>query len=449
MFQSTKSASSANLYGFYHTYDMSDSLTPPPVPSPPSEDPGSRLGSPPPQEGARPFREETDPPPVAAQPVTVEVMPGGRRPMPGSAPTLFPPAKIVESSPPPERKPFGNLEKPGPNPEPPSPYRTDERNRVPAPKPAPVPMEFGAKNATRKRGWMPRVTPLTVAGAALLVLTVGAGIQVMLPRIFGSPGPSIDEQIQIARASAVETGKSLEEPTGPVVMRAISVSERPPIPAPVVDMPADANPAALYTLLHFLKARTAEDCLPYVRNPGASRDKIERYFSARREPPRLLKLALRRQSPIAHSALIACLFRVATWDNNRGFPVVVEQTSKGFKIDWDTYIQFKDDTLGKFLETPSEGATGRFAVILSRRHYFGDAIPRNANLDAFLLRSPLDQNTNAFVFSDPESAEGKATLEAFLWDRHYFPVVDVEWKGSDDGPPHLELVRVVRRGWRG
>ena len=309
-------------------------------------------------------------------------------------------------------------------------------------------MEFKAKRATRKRGWLPRITPQTVAGAALLVLAAGAGIPVILPAMFGSQGPSVDEQIQIARASAVATGNSQDEPTGSVVRRAISVSERPPIHRPVVDMPPDANPAALYTLIHFLNARTAEDCLPYVRYPEASREKVAQYFANRREPLRLLKLALRKQSPIDNSTLVAYVFRVATWDNNRGFPVLVEQTSKGFKIDWDTYLQFKDDTLGKFLETPAEEATGQFAVILSRRHYFGDAIPKDATLDAFLLRSPVDQNTNAFVFSDPESGESRVEADEFLWDRHYFPVVEVRWEHPPDAPPHLKLTRIVRRGWR-
>ena len=56
---------------------------------------------------------------------------------------------------------------------------------------------------------------------------------------------------------------------------------------------------------------------------------------------------------------------------------------------------------------------------------------------------------NAFVFCDPDSEAAAAMRGEFKWDRHYFPVVEVQWEHPADSPPYLRITRLVRVGWRG
>lgn len=107
-------------------------------------------------------------------------------------------------------------------------------------------------------------------------------------------------------------------------------------------------------------------------------------------------------------------------------PVMLEETKSGFKVDWLSFVEFKDRLLEKFFEGYQEGPA-RFHVGITRTHYFEDRVPNAENKDAFRI-SPAPPNPFlTTVFVEKDSQLGRELKERIPWGAQVWAIVDLEW----------------------
>ena len=150
---------------------------------------------------------------------------------------------------------------------------------------------------------------------------------------------------------------------------------------------------------------------------------------------------------IPSSGAKAFIFNVIHPDHPRGFPVSAEHTPEGYRIDWQSYIQWRHEWLRRFVEKKSAEPQMLF-VVLRRAHYFNDDVPRLDEKLCFKISSAVPGDEGTFAFVDHPSALARSLTSTYEWRKLYFPVVEVQWIREPNGAPYVRLNRIVRPTWR-
>lgn len=193
-------------------------------------------------------------------------------------------------------------------------------------------------------------------------------------------------------------------------------------------IPAKARPAA-EALRKFLSATTLEERLRYTLGADMMQPLMERYYARASEGPivadRMQFLRFEPNPELGSGS--HCIFSLEnkTWEFP--IPVMLEEQADGFKVDWLSFVEFKDRLLEKFFKNYQEGPM-RFHVGIMRHHYFEDGIPNIERKDAFRI-CPSPPNTfQASAFVDKDSAFGAEMRKRLSWDACTWAIVDLEWK---------------------
>lgn len=195
-------------------------------------------------------------------------------------------------------------------------------------------------------------------------------------------------------------------------------------------------------------ARSADEVLPWIDGAGAQEAAVRSYYA--KYPPRPMTDAVIEH---AHTGTIpatgghAHIFNVLSATHPRGFPVSAEATPDGYRIDWPSFIQWRDRWLQRFVESPSDEPQELF-VVLRRTHYFNDDVPDLENKLAFRLSSAIPEDEGVVAFVDKNSDLGQSLSEMYGWRVLYFPVVELQWVRTSREARHVRLNRVVRPTWR-
>src|SRR5439155_20519192 len=100
-----------------------------------------------------------------------------------------------------------------------------------------------------------------------------------------------------------------------------------------------------------------------------------------------------------------CMFEVSGGALEHAVLTLVEQSSKdGARVDWGTFVEFKDDLLLHFLENKT-APPQKFRGLLRRKHYFDKDVPDIASKDSFELEQP-NAHVECHVFVPRNSALG-------------------------------------------
>lgn len=193
------------------------------------------------------------------------------------------------------------------------------------------------------------------------------------------------------------------------------------------DVTPEAKPAA-DALMLFLKAGSLQERLRHTLAAEHMRPIMERYYSANPDGPIIVDaIALVRHDPkpqIGGGAHAVFGLESKTWEFP--VPVMLEQTDGGFKVDWLSFVEFKDRLLEKFLQGYQEGPA-RFHVGITRTHYFEDKVPNSSNKDAFRI-SPAPPNPFvATIFMDKDSDLGRELRDKIPWGAQVWAIVELEW----------------------
>ncbi|MFO1485201.1 MAG: hypothetical protein U1F71_17705 [Verrucomicrobiaceae bacterium] len=227
-----------------------------------------------------------------------------------------------------------------------------------------------------------------------------------------------------------------------------SVPQSPPaaIPVPEEDIPPTAAPA-LAALKQFLGASNVEERLKHTLGAEFMKPLMERYYSRSPDGPVIVdRIEFVRLDPNPElGSGKHCIFSLENKAWEFPVPVMLEEQTDGFKVDWLAFVEFKDRLLEKFFQTYQEGKAG-FHVGIIRHHYFEDNVPNSDHKDAFRV-SPAPPNTfQASVFLDKDSALAQQLRSRLPWETHVWAVVELEWKklGSQQW---VELCAVPQMHW--
>ena len=253
--------------------------------------------------------------------------------------------------------------------------------------------------------------------------------------------------------AATATGTLLEVPAKAVVS-AVPSSSQPAAPgnltqAPVIeedDIPPSAKPA-VDALKKFLAARSLEERLPYTLGADLMKPLMERYYSRSPDGPVVVDhIQFVRMDPnpeLGSGKHCILSLENKTWEFS--VPVMLEEKEDGFKVDWVSFVEFKDRMLEKFFQSYQEGKAC-FHVGIIRHHYFEDRVPNLDRKDAFRV-SPAPPNPfQESVFLDKESELAQELRSRMPWETHIWAVVELEWKrlGSQQW---VELSAVPQMHW--
>jgi len=190
----------------------------------------------------------------------------------------------------------------------------------------------------------------------------------------------------------------------------------------------EAKPAA-EALKKFLQAGSLQERIKYTLAADLMRPYMERYYGNNPDGPILVDaLALVRFDPkpqIGGGAHAVFGIESKVWEFP--VPVMLEMSGGSFKVDWLSFIEFKDRLLEKFLQGFQEGAA-RFHVGMTRIHYFEDKVPNaSTNKDAFRISSAPPNPFASVVFVDRESDLGRELRDKIPWGAQVWAIAELEW----------------------
>ncbi len=256
-------------------------------------------------------------------------------------------------------------------------------------------------------------------------------------------------QVGLSEPAAIPT------PAAPAAPEATPIDSPPPIvnataiPPLTTDDLASIVRAPEKTLLAFLSVASNEERLQLVHRSEGISERMEAHSSLHGEGPIPYYAAVPKLSgTVPGTSFATHLFLVTTPSQPNGFPVSIEDTEEGFRVDWDVFVQFNDNLLESFLED-SSAPPATFFVVLRRGHFFGEEIPHLDEKLCYRIISPISAETEQFAFIDTRSPVGETAAKTLSWGRTFRPVVRLEWIREGDAAPYVAIADLVRTTWRG
>lgn len=256
-----------------------------------------------------------------------------------------------------------------------------------------------------------------------------------------TPGQAL---VEVGRSSAPESVSK-----GIVSSRAQVESALTSLGQPkIVGVPEEAKPA-LKGLLNFLGASSWDERLKFSMLPEQVEAKGRAYYQANPDGPidvDEIHYLRHEMNPQVGGGMhgVFVLFQRA-WEHE--IPVMVEVRDGEPRVDWLTFVEFKDDMLSKFMANPSMEGRWRFHVALTRAHYFEDDIPNREEKDAFEIAPPMPTGKQMFAFTDKTSQLARKLASTITWDKMVtWAIVELEWR-KDGGKNWVELTAVPQLNW--
>jgi hypothetical protein len=223
-------------------------------------------------------------------------------------------------------------------------------------------------------------------------------------------------------------------------------SAPPPAPAILTGITPETKPA-LEALQKFFHAKTWEERLPFVQAPKSMKPIMEDYYKTVSDGPLYPShIRLLRHNKAPETGPPQCVFEVAGGGLKQPLPLMVETAEDGWKVDWLTFTEFKDDLLLKFLESP-QTEPARFHVLMRRAHYFDDDVPSLDKKMCFQVMPPAPGFTGD-VFAIKGSPLSRELEKNIGWDvSQAAAVVELQWR-KDERYQWVEMTELVQLNWR-
>lgn len=231
---------------------------------------------------------------------------------------------------------------------------------------------------------------------------------------------------------------------------------KPPADLPIVEpLPKtpELKPETLQTsvaaetaLKAFLDAPDWMTRSAYVLHPGRVRSIMETY--SHRIPDGPTKFTdIKRQDAFLDqkTGTSYFVFYVFTDKHAHGIPTVVADTKSGWLVDWEAFVEFRDEQFKAFADGPT-GQSGRFHLLVSLPPAPRAANTENEYFASFLIGSPgTDAARIAYVRKNSEAfsklGDPLKTNEVFA------PVVELAKRATPDGKSFLEITSVIAPRW--
>jgi hypothetical protein len=247
---------------------------------------------------------------------------------------------------------------------------------------------------------------------------------------------------------AVEKPVAAENPAPVPEPIAAPVPEK--ISAPVVEKieePAKISAAAEASLRAFLGAPDWAARSAHALSADRVREAMAAYSREVPDGPTPYQSVSLKQGEVDEaSGNTMFIFLVVTEHFPSGIPVAVVETPQGWLVDWEAFVEFRDDRFKKFADGPAD-RIGRFQLIVSAPPAARAANTENEHFVSFLLDPPFPGRQKlAFVKRDSEACTifQSATANGQI----FTPVLEVAKRTTPDGKSYLEILKVLAPDWR-
>ncbi len=353
---------------------------------------------------------------------------------------------------------------------------------------APVaPLEFKKRKRSKAPLMVAAALMLTAAGAAAWFLPaskefIAAKIESFRSQSKEDQPPPIATTEQSSELSAAPaTPTPTEAPSPPSDSELNTFNETPipeAIPADVTDIPAagaptnrptppKANTNSIHDIVYefdeensllkaprealasFLGAPNWQERAKYVQSLDRVSPLMQKYYSENRDGPIFANtVTFQNSERVPGNDSMFFLFHITTDKVPEGFPVSVEETKNGMRIDWEAFVEFNDKLLFGFLNKYQEEPQ-RFHVIMRRAHYFGPGVPDLEEKYAFRIEPPIPGYQGyAFVDRDDAIVQNKLSYQ-LEWHAISYPIVELQWKRNTETlQQYVTIKDIVQNNWR-
>ena len=206
---------------------------------------------------------------------------------------------------------------------------------------------------------------------------------------------------------------------------------------------------AVQALKDFFNASTWQERIRYVQLadlvPEEIRHVMQAYYSVTPDGPIAIdSMDCLPQDKEPLKGPMQFVFKVSGPGLKEPLPVMVEDSPNGYKVDWLTFTEFKDNLLLKFAEKYTEGVN-RFHVAIHREHYFDSDVPDKDNKLCFAAEPPMP-GYKVYVFVDSTAVLARELERTLDWNKNAFVIAEIRWR-KQDNYQWLELA-AVQYGWR-
>ena len=227
------------------------------------------------------------------------------------------------------------------------------------------------------------------------------------------------------------------EPVKPVI-EAVKIEKPEP--------PIKVSAAAEASLRAFLDAPDWAARNAYVLFPEKVREAMEAYSREVPDGPTVYKSVSVKQSNIDEkTGTTLLIFYVTTEMFPTGIPVAVKETSRGWLIDWQSFVEFRDNQFQQFVAGPAD-QIGHFHLVVSTPPAERASNTENEHFSSFLLQSPLAAARQlAFVKKPSELFDTFQTATAA--GGMFTPVLEVTKHKTVEGQSYLEVTKLIATDW--
>lgn len=139
------------------------------------------------------------------------------------------------------------------------------------------------------------------------------------------------------------------------------------------------------------------------------------------------------------------VFYVHTEKHPKGIPTVVAETKSGWLVDWEAFVEFRDEHFKSFAEGPA-GQTGTFHLLVSLPPSPRAANTENEYFASFLIGPPGSED--ARITYVKKNSDAHTILNNATKDRSVFaPVLEMAKRSTPDGKSYLEILHVTASNW--
>ena len=239
-------------------------------------------------------------------------------------------------------------------------------------------------------------------------------------------------------------------PSPPAVPAPAVPAEVPPVAPKLPETTAAEEPkkivAAAETVLRaFLEAPDWASRSAYVLSAGTVRPKMEAYAKDNPDGPTPFESFSVKHSQVDEkTGSTLFVFQVDSPNAPGGIPVAILETSKGWLVDWESFVEFRDDQFKHFTDGPAD-LKGEFHLIVTAPD--AATTQENENFAGFILSPPLpDRQRIAFVKKTNPAYE--RLREATANGRVFTPVLEIAKRNAGDKQSYLEIVSIKASDWR-
>ncbi len=261
----------------------------------------------------------------------------------------------------------------------------------------------------------------------------------------GTLKPMVAQTPSPDQGGLVEVGRTKDDPK--VIPGSASSTLAESVEKPIVKNVPPKCQKALDGLKKFLGAHTLKERLPYMQMASQIERKAAIYYTSNPDGPvdvdEIHYLRHDEDPQVGKGMHVVFVIFSRAWEY--GIPVMVEQTGDNTRIDWLSFVEFKDDLLHKFLTTYMDGPV-RFHVGIRRTHYFEDDIPNVEEKDTFEVTTPME-NVHGFVFVPRGSPLQRSLSSTISWDKEMsWVIVELQWRRQGSSK-WVEMTALPQLNW--